>query len=312
MASCAKASARIWVGCRRFLNKSRSIRIPPPLDPLRVRLETLLRAAIREAVNRGSRKPFLWGGLKGYEQLESIAQALEDLPTLRLTHDKYLDLLRSRVERVLTKNRTVAEDLKQAYQLLLAVARCLHYPPTHSDREADHKPTRQAVAEAITRLIQETQPTGLLQQAQRRLLGELKRRWELFGEELLYCYEIPGLPQDNLKLESLFGRLRRHQRRISGRPSTRELQTFGQAQVLFTASSFQALLEQIQQVPPASYEMHRQRLAEAEQSRQFFHRLHQDPDKALSAWTLAYKGRCQQCDHFEGSIHIDMSTYHTV
>ena len=75
-----------------------------------MQLEIQLRAAIREAVNRGSRKPFFWGGLKGYEQLESIAQALEDLPIPLLTHDDYLDLLRSRVERVLTKNRTVAED----------------------------------------------------------------------------------------------------------------------------------------------------------------------------------------------------------
>jgi len=276
-----------------------------------MQLESQLRAAIREAVNRGSRKPFLWGGLKGYEQLESIAQALEDLPTLRLTHDKYLDWLRSRVERVLAKNHPLAEDLKQAYQLLLAVARGLHYPPTHSDRAADHKPTRQTVADAIPRLIQETQPTGLLQHAQRRLLGELKRRWELFGEELLYCYEIPGLPQDNLKLESLFGRLRRHQRRISGRPSTRELQAFGQAQVLFTASSFPALLEQIQRVPPERYAFHRQRLAEAEQPRQFFHRLHQDPDKALSAWSQAYRDCRGQRDPLKDSIPLNDPAHHT-
>lgn len=278
---------------------------------MRVRLETQLRAAIREAVNRGSRKPFFWGGLKGYEQLESIAQALEDLPTPLLTNDEYLDLLRSRVERVLTKNRTVAEDLKQAYQLLLVVARCLHYPPIKSDREREDKPTRQAVAEAITHLIQETQPTGPVQQAQLRLLGELKRRWELFGEELLYCYEIPDLPQDNLKLESLFGRLRRHQRRISGRPSTRELQAFGQAQVLFTASSFQALLDQIQQVPRERYAIQRQRLAEAEQPRQFFHRLHQDPDKALTAWVRAYVGHCQHPDPLKDSIPLNEPIYHT-
>ena len=299
------------MGCRRFLNKSRAIRIPPPVDPLRLQLESQLRAAIREAVNRGSRKPFLWGGLKGYQQLESIAQVLEDLPTPLLTPDKYLDLLRSRVEWVLTKNRTVAADLKQAYQLLLAVARGLHYPPARSDRAADPKPNRQTVAEEIIRLIQETQPTGPVQHAQLRLQGELKRRWELFGEELLHCYEIPGLPQDNLKLESLFGRLRRHQRRISGRPSTHELQAFGQAQVLFTAASFPALLEQIQQVPRERYEMHRQRLAEAEQPRQFFHRLHQDPDKALSAWIQAYRGCREQSDPLKDSISFNDPAHHT-
>jgi len=274
-------------------------------------LEIQLRAAIREAVNRGSRKPFLWGGLKGYEQLESIAQALKDLSTPLLTNNPYLGLLRSRVEWVLAKNHTVAEDLKQAYQLLLAVARCFHYPPAQPDREADSKPNRHIVAEEMTWIIQETQPTGRVQHAQLRLLGELKRRWELFGEELLYCYAIPGLPQDNLKLESLFGRLRRHQRRISGRPSTRELQVFGQAQVLFTASSFQALLEQIQQVPRERYEIHRQHLAQAEQPRQFFHRLHQDPDKTLMSSIRAYAWHRQQCSPLRESIPLKVMTHHT-
>lgn len=126
---------------------------------MRVKLETQLRAAIREAVNLGSRKPFFWGGLKGYEQLESIAQVLEDLSTLSREMDD-LGVLRSRVKRVLTKNRTVAQDLKQAYQLLLAVARCLHYPPAHSDRKRDPQPSRQQVAEEMTRIIQDTHPTG--------------------------------------------------------------------------------------------------------------------------------------------------------
>jgi hypothetical protein len=274
-------------------------------------LEIQLRAAIREAVNRGSRKPFLWGGLKGYEQLESIAQALKDLPTFWLTNNPYLDLLRSRVEWVLAKNHATAEDLKQAYQLLLAVTRCFHYPPPRSDHQADPKPNRHTVAEEMTRIIQETQPTGRIQHAQLRMLGQLKRRWELFGEELLYCYAIPGLPQDNLKLESLFGRLRRHQRRISGRPSTRELQVFGQAQILLTASSFQALLEQIQQVPRERYQIHRQRLAQAEQPRQFFHRLHQDPDKALMSWIRSYASHWQQCAPIIESIPLEVMTYHT-
>ena len=46
-------------------------------------------------------------------------------------------------------------------------------------------------------------------------------------------------------LESLFGRLRRHQRRVSGRKSTPELRDFGQYQVLFLAQSEDELLEQI-------------------------------------------------------------------
>ena len=46
-------------------------------------------------------------------------------------------------------------------------------------------------------------------------------------------------------LESLFGRLRRHQRRVSGRKSTRELRDFGQYQVLLLAESEEELLEHV-------------------------------------------------------------------
>jgi hypothetical protein len=132
-------------------------------------------------------------------------------------------------------------------------------------------------------LIQKTQPDGMVQRAQIRLLSGLQKRWQLYGPDLLHCYEITGLPPDNLKLESFFGRLRRHQRRISGRNSTRELLDFGQAQVLFTAASLPELLSQIQMIPPDLYHRHRQRLAQAERPRQFFRRLHRDPLATVQA-----------------------------
>ena len=57
--------------------------------------------------------------------------------------------------------------------------------------------------------------------------------------------------------------------------------------------------------------MHRQQLAEAEQSRQFFHRLHQDPDKTLSAWVQAYRGHCGQRDPLKDSILLHDLAIHT-
>ncbi len=65
--------------------------------------------------------------LKGYQQLQAIAQGLSQLDE---THPDaaYLLFLRKRVEFVLAKNQTVAEDLKKAHQLLRQVAGCLHYP----------------------------------------------------------------------------------------------------------------------------------------------------------------------------------------
>jgi hypothetical protein len=42
-------------------------------------IEGQVRVAVRDALNRKSRKPFYWGGLKGYEQLEAIAKALGEV-----------------------------------------------------------------------------------------------------------------------------------------------------------------------------------------------------------------------------------------
>jgi hypothetical protein len=44
-----------------------------------MKIEREVRNAIRDAVNRASRKPFYWGGLKGYQQLEAIADGLRQM-----------------------------------------------------------------------------------------------------------------------------------------------------------------------------------------------------------------------------------------
>jgi hypothetical protein len=242
-----------------------------------IAIETLFRQAIRDAVNRNSRKPFFWGGLRGYQQLEAVAQALhqvqEDYP-----ESAYLRSLIPSVERVLAKNRLVASDLKLAHLGLCQIAMGLGYPPKDPQNL-----TSSLVAQAMETLIAQFQPSGKLQQAQLSLLSALKKRWKLYARELLYCYDIPGLPQDNLQLESFFGRLRRHQRRISGRKSTQELHDLGQAQILFQAESEVELLHQIQNVSADQYFSHRNRLAKAEFPRQFFRRLHRDPLKTLSS-----------------------------
>jgi hypothetical protein len=82
-------------------------------------------------------------------------------------------------------------------------------------------------------------------------------------------------------LESLFGQLRRHQRRVSGRKSTRELRDFGQYQVLFLAESEEELLEQMRQVSLKEYRKNRRQLEEAEAPRRLLHRLHRDPLKTM-------------------------------
>ena len=243
-------------------------------DPALREIEAQVRVAIRDAVNRKSRKPFYWGGLKGYEQLEAIAQALGEVGYTE-PETSYLRRLKMRVERVVEAYRANVADLKEAHAWLRRIADCLRYPP--SDVAPKPALTSEQVRREMEILLQSFQPDLKRRPAQAALYGAWHRTWEGYSPDLLHCYDIPGLPPDNLMLESVFGRLRRHQRRVSGRKATRELRDFGQYQVLFLAESEEDLLEQIRQVSPEVYRENRRRLEEAEAPRRLLHRLHCDP-----------------------------------
>jgi hypothetical protein len=257
---------------------------------------------LAELINHNSRKPFYWGGLAGYHQLKAIAQALDQV-TLPGQGSAYLRRLTQPVERVLEKNRILANELQEAHQWLERIARCLRYPYSSYPEGKSEKISQVAgvvkvssfqVAKDMEALFQEFHPDAWRQPVQTRLLDALQKRWRSYGQELLFCYDIPGLPPDNLQMESLFGRLRRNQRRISGRKSTRELRDFGQVQVLFAAESEALLLHQIQGVPLGDYRAASVRLAEAEMPRQFFRRLHHDPQKTIQTLIELHSNRCKE------------------
>lgn len=234
-----------------------------------------MRQAIRDAVNQASRKPFHWGGLCGYQQLETIVQVLSTLPE-NMDEAGYFRRILVQVNRVLERNRKQAQNLAEAHQWLCRVADCLNYPPTAASQ------TSAQVAARMDALIDSFHPNAKTQYPQARLWLAFKKRWQLHQKELLACYDVPGFPQDNLQLESLFEHLRRRQRRISGRKSTRELRKFGLAQVLFQAGSEADLLEQIRHVARADYLASAEKLAQAEHPLRFLQRLHRNPAKTIS------------------------------
>lgn len=215
-------------------------------------VEAQIRAAIRDCVNRTSRKPFSWSGLMGYQQLLAIGEVLRSLPCREIDTD-YLSLLSAWVDLALSNNLSVASDLLEAHQWLRRIANCLRYP-NNSDRTSDDviditdtaqfPLTSFQVRREMEELLQMFQPDHQQNPAQFALKKKLQRLWDKYGTNLLHCYDIPGLPSDNLKIESKFSHLRRNQRRISGRKSTVELRDFGQYQVLFIAESEKQLLAQ--------------------------------------------------------------------
>jgi hypothetical protein len=240
--------------------------------------------AIRDAVNRSTRKPFAWGGLAGYQQLEAIDQALTQLTSMD-PRSAYFQQLSQQVKRALDKNRTLAKNVKEAHHWLRQISVCLRYP---RQSHLDDPINSHQVAREMQDLLERFTPDPKYQRPQSVLKNKLERTWNLYGPDLLHTYDISGLPPDNLQIESLFGRLRRHQRRISGRKSTRPLRVFGHYQVLFSADSQADLLHHLRTVPLHEYRKHRQKLESAETTRRFMHCLHRDASATLQRLVAAY------------------------
>jgi len=243
-----------------------------------VTLEQQLRRAIRDCVNRSSRKPFMWGGLAGYDQLDTIAQALDQLPID--TETAYLRSVIPQLDRALEVNRPLADDVRAAHTALRQIADCLHYG-TDSSASQSSSVTSHDVRQKMEALLAQFRPDPQQQVAQAALQCAWHRVWKAWSTDLLTCYDVTGRVADNLRLESLFNRLRQHERRVSGRASTCALGALGVYQVLFVADSEDDLLEHLRRVPLADYQAHRQRRAECESPRQQRYRLHHDPAHAI-------------------------------
>lgn len=254
-----------------------------------IAIEQHIRCAIRDAVNRSSRKPFTWGGLAGYDQLDAIAQALHKLPADSET--TYLRSLLPQLDRALSVNAALADDVRAAHTHLRRIAACLQYPADETARTTVPG-THQAVRQAMDRLLTEFRPDPRCQRAQAALQCAWHRVWNAWADDLLTCYEITGLPADNLQLEAFFNYIRQHERRISGHASTRPLGALGAHQVLFIAESEQDLLAELRRVPLAEYQAHRQQLAHDEAARQQRYRFHHDPAKAIAALVEQHTTRC--------------------
>ncbi len=216
--------------------------------------------------------------------METLATGLQALCSAE-PQNEYWQQLAQQVERTLEKNRPLANQLLETHDWLTKIAACLRYPPRNYP---DQPVTGEQVAQEMDQLLERFQPDRKRQRPQSVLRSRLQVLWRSYGEHLLPGYDIPGLPPDNLQLEAFFNQVRRHQRRISGRKSTRHLNRSGHYQVLFTAESEDELLEHLRQVPLQAYQAHRQQLLMAEKPRQFLLRLHRDPEGTVQKLVSSY------------------------
>ena len=110
-------------------------------------------------------------------------------------------------------------DLRQAQQWMIEIAHILDAPlpelgtPTDSAQSDQGARVRQQLNRYLADLQKEPDLAEWLVNFRQHLIA-ITARW---GEDLFVCYDIAGVPPTNNALESRFGRLRRDQRRISGR-----------------------------------------------------------------------------------------------
>jgi hypothetical protein len=226
--------------------------------------------------------------LAGYDQLKAIAQAIHKLPSDPDT--TYLRSLLPQLDRALDVNQQLADDVRAAHTQLRRIADCLDYPPDRTSAFAVPE-SGQTIRQAMEALLAQFRPDPKQQPAQAALQCAWHRVWKAWADDLLTCYDIPGLPADNLQLESFFNHMRQHERRISGRASTAPLGGLGAYQVLFIAESEHELLEQIRRVRLVDYQAHRQRLAQCEVPRQQRYRFHHDPAHAIQTLLAQHANR---------------------
>lgn len=252
-------------------------------------IEKQVRRSIRDAVNRSSRRPFQWGGVAGYEQLQAIAERLRHLP--EGVETLYLRRLLPQVERAVEKNRGLYQDVQAARAWLLRLMRALHYPYEPGGEAPCAALSSQEVRRGVEDLLSQCH-FDKDQPVQAALFSAAQRLWRRWSADLLHCYDIASLPPDNTQMEACFGHLRRHQRRISGQRSTAPLRALGQYQILFSAESEVDLLAQMRQVPREEYQKHRRHLEASEEPRRHVRRLHRNPAGTIQALLDRHTDRC--------------------
>lgn len=237
--------------------------------------------AIRDALHRSSRKPLQCGGLHGYDQLAGISQHLEQQRE-QGRDDLYLSQLHHCVQRALNSAAPLAEEVRQAHTFLTHVEHYLAGVPRPGSEADSPTPGSKTVEKELNRMFAEFVQQPNVSPLSRRLNHKWQAMSKTWLPGILHCYDIPGLPRSNLDLESIFGRLRRAQRRRSGRKETTSLRIFGPGQVVLLSLDDQDILPLLQSVSAEAYWSQRRQQAEREEPRRWLTRLHRDPARALA------------------------------
>lgn len=234
------------------------------------------RRAIQDTRHLGSRKPFLCGGLRGYDQLRAISEHLAARQEEQGL-DTYLSQLQTRVQRAEEMARPLAEEVRQAREWVIRIERLLTDDPETDGTQSPSAIQRQRMRDLLAECerCDDVPPTLL---ALRRTWTGMLNRWE---DDLYHCYDIEGLPRSNLGVEALFGQTRRQQRRLCGQADTSSLAATGQGYLRADSTGQAALTEMFCQVPTWVYRFALRCMEAVEAGVRWPRQLHRDTTKAL-------------------------------
>jgi len=177
---------------------------------------------------------------------------------------------------------------------LIELQRLLEPEPEHSDSQT----VRQEVDRYLNQLAQDDGLSETDRAIAQHVVTTFRNRW--WG--LFVCYDVPGLPATNNKLESFFGHLKTNQRRITGHKSVNSFVLRYGAYAAFVDKSESKidLLTRFQQFDRDAYHRERQQLqrilAERKDYHRFCHKLDSVVKELETEWTVAVKTATQLTD----------------
>lgn len=234
------------------------------------------RRAIQDTRHLGSRKPFQCGGLRGYDQLQSIAEHLAARQAEQGL-DSYLSKLQVCVQQAVEQARPLADDVRQAQGWIVRIERLLADEPVTDGTQPASAIQRQHMLDLLVE-CEGQEDVGPTVHAVRRTWRRMLDSW---GDDLYHCYDIEGLPRSNLGIEALFGQARRQQRRLQGQADTSPLAVTGQGYLRSASASQEALLEIFCQVPTWVYRLALRCVEAVEAGVRWPRQLHRNTPEAL-------------------------------
>ena len=184
--------------------------------------------------------------------------------------------------------------LRQQRDWLIELQRLLEPEPEHSNSQT----VQQEVDRYLNQLAQDDGLSETDRAIAQHVVTTFRNRW--WG--LFVCYDVPGLPATNNKLEGFFGHLKTNQRRITGHKSVNSFVLRYGAYAAFVDKSETKidLLTRFQQFERDAYQRERQQLqrilAERKDYHRFCHKLDSVVKELEAEWAVAVKTATQLTD----------------